>query len=260
MRVRFPPESVAAARRAIEKAIDEEIRTEGRAPAFGIAAGANGGDLLFHDICRDKGIPTRMCLALRKPQYVGQNVAQAGREWVEKFLDLYRYISGHLEERGVPRDDTHKSGMRDDYRIHVFTEVSELPRWLQGKPLYNVGRRNNQWMLQHAIAAAHELGPDTEITLLALWDENASHEFGVGGISDLTRKAALQGIKVVSIPIPPPQPALGAHDDASVGEAPEKAEPAQAVIAEGKVRDKGSRPRDRRQAPPVSLPTTDART
>ena len=90
----------------------------------------------------------------------------------------------------------------------------------------------------------------------------AQQNFGVGGISDLTRKAALQGIKVVSIPVPGPQPAPedGARADASAGEALEKAEPAPAVVAEGKARDKGPRSRDRRQAPPISLPGTDART
>ena len=71
-----------------------------------------------------------------------------------------------------------------------------------GKPLYNVGRRNNQWMLQHAISAARQLGEDAEITLLALWDERSNGEIGVGGISDLTRKAAMQGIKVVHVRIP----------------------------------------------------------
>ena len=42
--------------------------------------------------------------------------------------------------------------------VTVFTDANELPRWLQGKPYYNVGRRNNLWMLQHAMTAAQELG------------------------------------------------------------------------------------------------------
>jgi hypothetical protein len=133
---------------------------------------------------------------------VGQYVAPAGREWVEKFSEIYRYIAEQQEPAHGAPGETRKHALRNDFRIHVFTEFSDLPRWLQGKPLYNVGRRNNHWMLQHAIAAAHELGPDTEITLLALWDENPSQEFGEGGISDLTRKAAMQGIKVVSIRLP----------------------------------------------------------
>jgi len=200
---RFPATCVEAARQAIEAAIDDEIRkTEGKKPAFGIAAGASGGDLLFHELCMRRGIPTRMCLAVRKPQYVGQYVAPAGREWVERFSEIYRHIVERQDNDPSADREAQKSGLRNHFRTQVFSEFSDLPRWLQGKPLYNVGRRNNQWMLQHAIAAAHQLGPDTEITLLALWDERSSREIGVGGISDLTRKAAMQGIKVVSIKIP----------------------------------------------------------
>jgi hypothetical protein len=232
-RGRFPPESVEGARQAIETAIDDEIRKAGRqAIAFGIAAGASGGDLQFHEICRTKLIPTRMCLALRKPQYVGQYVAPAGREWVEKFSEIYRYIDEQQEPAHGAPGESRKHGLRNDFRIHVFTEFSDLPRWLQGKPLYNVGRRNNHWMLQHAIAAAHELGPDTEITLLALWDENPSQEFGEGGISDLTRKAAMQGIKVVSIRIPRSPAHETSEAPGSAGDAaPRAAAPVLAKVA-----------------------------
>lgn len=130
-----------------------------------------------------------------------------------------------------------------DFHIHIFTEFSELPRWLQGKPLYNVGRRNNQWMLQHAIATANELGPDTDITLLALWDEHPSQEFGDGGISDLTRKAAMQGIKVVSVRVPRATvPAtVGARADGAAGDPTPKAVAAAPVKAETEPRGKGLR-------------------
>jgi len=138
--------------------------------------------------------------------------------------------------------ETQKNAVRSDYRINVFTEFSELPRWLQGKPLYNVGRRNNQWMLQHAIAAAHELGPDTDITLLALWDENSSQEFGVGGISDLTRKAAMQGIKVVSIQVPRATVATTSdtHANGAAGDAGPEAAPTAPVKAEAEPTGQGA--------------------
>jgi hypothetical protein len=202
-RPRFPATSVDAARKAIEAAIDDEIRQfRGKKPAFGIAAGAHGGDLLFHEICRHKQIPTRLCLALRKPQYVGHYVAPAGREWVERFTETFRHIAERQQDARSLSCDSAKNAQCNDFRINVFTESAELPRWLQGKPFYNVGRRNNQWMLQHAISTAQELGPNTDITLLALWDEGSSQQGGVGGINDLIRSAAMQGIKVVSIPVP----------------------------------------------------------
>jgi hypothetical protein len=203
---RLPASRVEAAERAIEDAISREIRKIGGNPAFGIAGGASGGDLLFHEICRRKGIPTRLCMPLRKPQHVGTYVVPAGRDWVERFTDLHRHILHHIETaRGTPQDAPRTSA-RNDYRLNVFTDSHELPRWLQGKPLYNVGRRNNLWMLQHAQAAAHELGAHGEVTLLALWDDGGADEGGIGGIGgigDVIRTAAAQGIKVVSIPVPP---------------------------------------------------------
>ncbi|MDH5538161.1 MAG: hypothetical protein OEY03_02040 [Rhizobacter sp.] len=187
----FPPSSVENARLSIEAAIDEEIRKVGNVDriVFGIAAGASGGDLLFHNACRDRKIPTRLCLALPKPQYVGQFVAPAGNDWVEQFSDTYH----HLRSESVSE--------RSGARVREFTDSGELPRWLQSKPYYNVGRRNTLWMLQHAIAAANELGDHTEITLFLLWNEN-NNERGIGGIGDLKANAVAQGVKVCVIPIP----------------------------------------------------------
>ena len=215
----FPPASVPATRTAILAAIDAELAlrdgsADGRAEAsaiasangsttgstaagdivFGLAAGANGGDLIFHEACRERGIPTRMCLALPRAQYVGQYVAPAGSEWVERFSAIYRHV------RSLP-DQRHPELPSFGDTVSCFTDSSEMPRWLHGKPFYNVGRRNSLWMLQHAISAANELGEDTEITLLALWNEESS-EGGFGGIGNVVRMASLYGVKVRKIPVP----------------------------------------------------------
>ncbi len=217
----FPTSSIEAARQAIEQAIDAETKLGGEI-AFGIAAGANGGDLLFHEICQARGIPTRLCLALRRPQYVGQYVAPVGKAWVEKFSTVYR----HLRTQDESTDPSARHVAR---HINEFTDSGELPRWLQGKPFYNVGRRNNQWMLQHAITAAYELGDNAEITLIALWNEGAS-EGGIGGIGDVIRTAAMQGIKVHTIPVPR-LPAAAAPDPRDSGEAEAPAsKPAPSVV------------------------------
>ncbi|MFT3800296.1 MAG: hypothetical protein QM766_03680 [Burkholderiaceae bacterium] len=190
----FPPGSVPAARAAILKAIDEEIALRDQDSGqgdilFALAAGANGGDLLFHEACRERGIRTRMCLALPRAPYVGRYVAPAGTEWVERFRAVHRQVKSQSDQFGSP--------------VVYFTDTAEMPRWLHGKPYYNVGRRNNLWMLQHAISAASDLGDDTEITLLALWDEESS-EGSFGGIGDIVRSASAYGIKVHKIPIPKP--------------------------------------------------------
>ncbi len=204
----FPPASVDATRTAILDAIDSELAlNEENADrsdiVFGLAAGANGGDLLFHEACRARGIPTRMCLALPRAQYVGQYVASAGSEWVERFSAIYRHVRSLPDRRGV---DAPIFGDP----VSCFTDANDMPRWLQGKPYYNVGRRNSLWMLQHAISAANELGDDTEITLLALWNEESS-EGGFGGIGSVVRMASQYGVKVRTIAVPHGAAKAAAH-------------------------------------------------
>ena len=177
--------------------------------ALAIAAGANGGDILFHEQLHaamtegaGRGIArplVRLCLAMPRPLYVGQYVAPAGGSWVERFSAVYRRV--------VAQEDKD-----DDKALHlvrpvqVFADSTDVPRWLHMKRHYNVGRRNNLWMLQHALTQAYELGEYTEITLLALVPatpaEAAEDEPAMGGVQDTMRRAAMHGIKVVPIRVP----------------------------------------------------------
>jgi hypothetical protein len=194
-RVGFPEDCVDEARKLIKQAIAEEMgagdgsENKKDTIAFGIAAGAHGGDLLFHEACHEINLPTRLCLALPRSEYVGRYVAPAGTEWMEKFSTVYRRVDKfRSQNRG-------KKGIGSQtWAINCFTDSNELPRWSQGRHNYNVGRRNNLWMLQHAIVAANQLGENTEITLIALYDGNCDN--GFGGIAHLIEQAKLAGIKV----------------------------------------------------------------
>jgi hypothetical protein len=64
------PEAVAAARKMIEKVVKEEMNEDGGV-AFGIAGGACGSDLLFHEVCNALNIPTQLLLALPEAQFHG---------------------------------------------------------------------------------------------------------------------------------------------------------------------------------------------
>ena len=154
--------------------------------------GRTGGDLLFHEACHEINLPTRLCLALPKAEYVGRYVAPAGPEWVDAFSKIYRRVD---DMRNAPQDN--KLDPIQTWAVNCFTDSNELPRWLQGRPYYNVGRRNNLWMLQHAIVAANQLGENTEITLLVLYDDKS--ELGTGGIGHLVELAVMSGIKVKKI-------------------------------------------------------------
>lgn len=67
---RFPPTARAeeTARRLIEGAVRAEIEN-GEGATVGIAGGASGGDILFHEVCRDLGVETELFLALPRETF-----------------------------------------------------------------------------------------------------------------------------------------------------------------------------------------------
>lgn len=194
-RVGFPSECVDEAKKLIRKAIEDELAgaqssgVKKDAIVFGMAAAAHGGDLLFHEACHELHLPTRLCLALPRAEYVGRFVAPAGTDWIEKFSAVYRRVN---EKRNENRGKKCEGGQT--WAINCFTDSNELPRWSQDRLNYNVGRRNNLWMLQHAIVSANELGENTEITLIAFYDGKS--DGGFGGIAHLIEQAKMAGIKV----------------------------------------------------------------
>lgn len=200
-RIGFRAECVKEAKDLIKKAIEEEqglahgTNAKSGPIMFGMAAAAHGGDLLFLEACHELSLPTRICLALPRAEYVGRYVAPAGPEWVERFSNVYRrVVNESCNESG-----SEKNNERQTWAVKCFTDSNELPRWLQGRPYYNVGRRNNLWMLQHAIVVANQLGENTEITLIVLYDDDDKSERGLGGIGHLAEEAKMAGIKVKKI-------------------------------------------------------------
>lgn len=202
----FPASREAAVAALIRSAVEREI---GKGDvALAIAAGANGGDIIFHEQLQQvlaqlgPGVHrplVRLCLALPRPAYVGQYVAPAGGGWVERFSAVYMNV--------VAQEDRNEDKALQLVRpVHVFSDSADLPRWLRTKRHYNVGRRNNLWMLQHALTQAYELGDYSEVTLLALVPatpaSGAGGEPSTGGVKDMMRRAAQQGVQVVPIVIP----------------------------------------------------------
>lgn len=143
---------------------------------FGLAGGSNGGDILFHEICSELDIKTRIYIPSAMEGFIGKYVSPGGSSWVERFWTLC-------------------DSARKDKRLFILDEMDnmdELPRWLQEKTGYNTRRRNHLWMLHHALALTGE------ITLLVFWDGKPSD--GKGDVADLVEIATSNGIKVVRIP------------------------------------------------------------
>jgi hypothetical protein len=164
---RFPASKEDVARQAIREAIEKERAI---APiAYGITGGASGGDILFHEVCAELGIPTRLYLALPREEYIVASVKSAGPQWVERFNQL---LNKHPETR-------------------ILSETGELPSWLvEREDKYNLWHRNSLWLLHNALAEQ-----DQSVTLIALW--NGKTGDGPGGTADLVDQAGQRGSKVV---------------------------------------------------------------
>jgi hypothetical protein len=159
--VRFPPEAETAARKAIEAQVRAVIQQEQGKEIWGIAGGACGGDILFHEVCMELGIPTELYLAVPREAYISESVAFAGNEWVDRFDNLYTTLP-------------HR----------VLSQDKSLPLWLQKRAPYDFWSRANLWMLYNAMA-----NDSINMTLLALWDgKGGDDEGGTAHMVDLVRR------------------------------------------------------------------------
>ena len=138
--------------------------------AVGIAGGACGGDILFHEVCAELEIKTQLYLALPPDKFRAASVAQGGPAWIERFNRLCARIE--------PR---------------ILSECEELPNWLHGKPDYGIWQRNNLWMLFNALATNSE-----DLTLIALWDKGKAD--GPGGTEDLVKQVESRGQRIFIAP------------------------------------------------------------
>lgn len=158
---RFPARAEDAVRDGMRNALEAILATH-PGPPIGMAGGASGGDLLFHELCLEFGVSTRLYLALPVDKYRGASVAAAGADWVRRFdLLLSRLNPG---------------------AIHILSDL------VHPDPKLNIWARTNLWMLDEAIAAAPKR------TLLALWDGKPGD--GPGGTKHLVDTAASLGVDV----------------------------------------------------------------
>jgi len=141
-------------------------QTETAGTLYGIAGAASGVDLLFHEVCKELGIPTKVCLPIPIEAYRRESVADGGPDWVEKFN---HFIAEHPPI--------------------ILSDSDELPPWAAGIKDYGVFQRGNIWNMRDAM-----LRPNADVTLVALWNQNAGE--GPGGTADMVKLAKSHGAKV----------------------------------------------------------------
>jgi hypothetical protein len=156
---RFPQAKELMAHDAIRQAMEEQ-RNIAEDTLLGVSGGANGGDILFLEVCEDLGIPTEMLLTLPEDQFVKASVDSDDESWVRRFYALLR------KHPNAP----------------VLADSPELPQWLHFKRNYDIWQRNNLWLLSQALShgAKHR-------TLIALWDGESGD--GPGGTENMVALA-----------------------------------------------------------------------
>jgi hypothetical protein len=170
-KMRFPrtAKAEATARAMIEGALRDEMTAEGGV-SLGIAGGACGSDILFHEVCALLDIPTQLYLALPQSRFQVESVQHGGPDWVER----YRLLC----ERVPPR---------------VLQEDQALPRWLADKPGYDIWQRNNKWMMFNALALGAK-----HLTLIALYNREREPD-GPGGTAHIVETAQEWGFKSIEL-------------------------------------------------------------
>ncbi len=166
---RFPANKEAVAREAIRSAISGEKDLSSGA-MLGIAGGANGGDILFLELCDELNIKTEMILALPENQFIEASVDNEDKGWLRRF---------HAQLEKHPNTP-------------VLAEAPELPKWLQFKRSYDIWQRNNLWLLSEALCLAPK-----NLTVIALWDGEPGD--GPGGTEHMVSLAKERGARIIHL-------------------------------------------------------------
>ena len=170
-KMRFPRTEAAEqmARELIESAVRAElIGHQGR--ILGIAGGACGGDILFHEVCAQLGIQTELYLALPEDKFQVTSVARGGASWVDRYKLL---IATHAP--------------------HVLQPTEALPRWLTGKSGNDIWQRNNLWMMFSAVATGSR-----SLSLIGLHNAGLEPD-GPGGARHLIEESRKWGFKSIEL-------------------------------------------------------------
>jgi hypothetical protein len=133
---RFPAGRESHARKLIRAKL-ERLKGEGVSV---LASAAPGSDILCHELCRELGIKSTICLPMPPDEYASRILRDLDT-WRSRYLELARRLP-----------------------LLQLSDRPGLPNWLSGDPPIDPWERGNQWVLEMAITIG------AKVTLLVLWD------------------------------------------------------------------------------------------
>lgn len=162
---RFPAEKEPLVRDLIKQKLEKEIASLGSSPIVGIAGAASGGDIIFHEVCAELNIPTKIYLAVPQREYIVASVADSEGDWIERFHAITKNAS-----------------------VEILSKEGANPDWLAANRSYDVWQRANLWMLHSGLAI------DNNAILIALWNKKTGD--GPGGTDGMISRAGERGMPV----------------------------------------------------------------
>ena len=165
---REEPRFAAAKENEVKEAMRKQLLNEttfAKTAVRGIASGACGGDILFHELCMEYNIQTHIYLALREAEFKKASVSFAGENWDERFEKLVSKLPTTI----LPNENTENNKE-------------------------NVWEQTNDWMLKNALENGGE-----NMSLIALWDGEKGD--GDGGTEHMINIAKEKGARINIIDI-----------------------------------------------------------
>lgn len=161
---RFPADKETSAIKAVLSAVDQLLQYNDANP-HGFAGGACGGDIIFHEVCLLRNIPSTILLALQPDEFISRSVSFAGGDWVARF----EKICSLLPLLVLPGDVT---------REHQ----KDLSIW----------ERTNEWIVETALNFS-----SSPCSLITIWDGSGGD--GPGGTKHMVEEIADRHQKTIII-------------------------------------------------------------
>ena len=104
---RFPPEIADAVKEELARHISYQIDARDKKDVKGFASLARGGDILFHEVCRESNIKTVVVLPFAPDEFLATSVEGAAfGNWPQRFRRIWDATSPEARRvLGLPRSD-----------------------------------------------------------------------------------------------------------------------------------------------------------
>jgi tetratricopeptide (TPR) repeat protein len=163
---RFPPHKEPTVRERLAKQLDVWKVDAGD---LAICGGARGADLIFAELCAERGAEVWLFLALPEDEFLEKSVRLPDSDWEQRYFDL-----------------------QDREGVKLFLQGERLKSPPKGTSVF---ARNNLWMINTARVEAND---PKNLYAVLVWDEKPTGD-GPGGTSDFASRVKQLGGRLAPI-------------------------------------------------------------